>query len=473
MQALSHPSNKTTRELSELDQVNHPPITLVFGGGISSDVSSAVKNNWIHHRLKTAVIDAGKEALPSKTLIEKIASHLVRGSHLMLFIHGVAPQEANNHKHHLRINFSPESGESTLGFLELVIAQAKKLNPAQTKAHLPLPVVHILSCYSGALSSELRPDSRLWKSAHFVVYAGKKFTCPNHYGAAMNAAASYISDCAQRGKAVNPLRLFFLAGCRSGDGLRMLGGKLQAPLILHAPKLAIDLQEERLAHRLEAGLSDKADFYLSAIETFRLDGDLTETSPAIAELLQTRIGRRDLQSVAQLLKDCPRLVNQPSSEGVLSLNVAILEGFEPMIELLLKSGASLWRTDAVGVGPTLTTLLTGNDPLLEKLLTKGANPNETDIYGNSALFFAVIQRSDVAAALLLEYGADVNYSCQDETALTLAVDKGNAMMVELLLKHGAGRDAGLSHELAATAVQNKHIGIAELLYRALLSSPRT
>ena len=473
MQALPHQSDNTSRQLPGQQQIKHPPITCVFGGGIATDVVDSLKNNWIAHRLKIKSIGTGNEVLEPKALIEKIAARLINGSHLMLCVHGVAPQITNNHKHHLRINALPEGGESTLTFLEKVVARAKQLNPEQLRSHLPRPVIHILSCFSGELSKDLRSDNPLWTSAHFVVYSSKKFTCPNHYGAAINAAASYISDCAQLGEAVNPLRLFFLAGSRSGDCMRMLGGDLQAPLILHAPKLAIDLQEERLAHRLEAGLRDKADFYLSAIETFRLDGDLTETSPAIAELLQTRIGRRDLQSVAQLLKDCPRLVNQPSSEGVLSLNVAILEGFEPMIELLLKSGASLWRTDAVGVGPTLTTLLTGNNPLLEKLLTKGANPNETDICGNSALFFAVIQRSDVAAALLLEYGADVNYSCQDETPLTLAVDKGNAMMVELLLKHGAGRDAGLSHELAATAVQNKHIGIAELLYRALLSSPRT
>lgn len=472
MQALPRQSDHTSRQLPGQQQVNHPPITCVFGEGISHEVVNSLEKNWLAHRLKIKSLGAGNKTLQTKALIEKIAARLTNGAHLMLYVHGALSNKPNNNKHQLLINASPGGVLGTVEFLEQLFAYAKKLNPAQEKASLPLPVVHILSCYSGELSKELRPDNSVWKSAHFVVYSSKKFTCPNHYGAAMDAAASYISDCAQRGEAVNPLRLFFLAGSRSGDCMRMLGGDLQAPLILHAPKLAIDLKEERLAHRLEAGLRDKADFYLSAIETFRLDGDLTETSPAMAELLQTRIGRRDLQSVSQLIKDCPRLVNQPSSEGVLSLNVAILEGFEPMIELLLKSGASLRGTDAVGVGPILTTLLTGNNLLLEKLLTKGANPNETNIYGSSALFVAVSQPSKLAAELLLAHGADINYSDDDETALTLAVDKGDATMVELLLKHGAGREAGLSLGLAATAIQNNQVAIAEMIYRALFSLPR-
>ena len=83
-----------------------------------------------------------------------------------------------------------------------------------------------------------------------------------------------------------------------------------------------------------------------------------------------------------------------------------------------------------------------------------------------------MQGSKVAAALLLEHGANMNYSDNGNTVLSLAVKKGDANMVELLLKNGAGRDAGLSSELASTAIHNNHIAIAELLYRALLSLPR-
>lgn len=473
MQPLPRQSDNTSRRISDQEKIKHPPITCVFGMGIVPDVVDFLKNHWIAHRLKIKTIGTGNEKLEPKRLIEKIATRLINGSHLMLYVHGTSQHKPNNNKHHLLINASPEGMLGTVEFLEQLFAYAKKLNPAQVKAHLPLPVVHILSCYSGELSKELRPDSPLWKSAYFVVYSSKKFTCPNHYGAAMDAAASYISDCGQRGEAVNPLQLFFLASSRSGNCMRMLGGDLQAPLILHAPKVAADLLEERLLHRLEGGLNDKTNFYLSAIETVRQKRDLAASSSgAIAELLQTRIGRRDLHSVEQLLNDYSDLTDQPSSTGVLSLNVAILEGFEPIIDLFLRSGASLWRTDCVGVGPILTALLAENNELLSKLLAKGANPNETDIYGNSALFTAVIQGSKVAAALLLEHGANMNYSDNDETVLSLAVEKGDANMVEWLLKNGAGRDAGLSYELAATAIQNNHIAIAELLYRGLLSLPR-
>ena len=472
MQAPQPASAKISCRLSEQQQMKRPRITCVFGGGIAPDVANSLKNKWITHRLKIKSIDTGNEGLAPRALIEKIAARLTNGSHLMLFIHGVAPQATNNHKHHLRINALPEGGESTLTFLERVVARAKQLHPDQMRSHLPLPVIHILSCFSGSLSDELRPDSHLWRSAHFVVYSSKKFTYPDYYGAAMDAAASYISDCAQRGEAVNPLRLFFLAGSRSGDCLRLLGGDLQAPLILHAPKLASDLEENRLDHRLEAGPGDRTDFYLSAIETVHGKRDLTETLPeAIAELLQTRIGRRDLQSVAQLLSDYSGLINQRSRTGVPPLNIAILEGFEPIIDLLLESGANLRCTDAIGVGPTITALLAEDYRMLAKLLAKGANPNETNMYGSSALFVAVTQRSTLAAELLLEYGADINYSDNHDTALTLAVNKGDPTMVRLLLKNGAGRASGLSNELATAAVQNNQVEIGELLYRALSGMP--
>jgi ankyrin repeat protein len=474
MQALRHVSDKISRELPEQQLVNHPPIICVFGQGISPDIVNSLKNNWVDHHLKINAIGTGNEVLQPKVLIDKAATRLTNGSHLMLCVHGTPPQKTNNNKHHLLINASPAGAVSTLEFLEALFTRVKQLDPAHAKTHLPLPVVHILSCYSGSLSNELLPDNPLWKSAHIVVYSSKKFTCPNHYSAAMDNVARYVSDCARREERVDPLRLFYLAGSHSGDCLRLLGGDLQAPLILHSPKVAADLSEERLQHRLEGGLNDKTNFYLSAIETKLEEHGLSTSSPvAIAEFLQTRIGRRDLPSVAQLLNDYPDLINQPSFAGVLSLNVAILEDYAPIIDLLLESGANLRRTDFVGVGPTLTALPVGNKELLARLLTKGASPNETDIYGNSALFLAILQRSIVAAAMLIEHGANINYVYRDETALSLAVDQGDIAMVELLLKNGVGRAGGLSYELATTAVQNNQIKIAELLYRALLSSLRT
>ena len=473
MQALPRQSDNTSRRLPGQEKIKCPPITCVFGMGIVPDVVDSLRNNWIAHRLKIKTIGTGNESLEPKGLIKKIAARLINGSHLMLYVHGASLYKPNNSKHHLLINASPGGTLGTVEFLEQLFSYAKRLNSTQTKAHLPLPVVHILSCHAAELSNELLPDSSLWKSAYFIVYSSKKFSCPNHYGAAMNAAARYLSDCVQRDEDVNPLRLFFLASRRSGDCMRMLGGDLQAPMILHAPKLAADLTEERLDHRLEAGLRDKADFYLSAIEAACQKRDPTAlSSGAVAELLQTRIGRRDLHSVEQLLNDYSDLVDQPSSTGVLSFNVAILEGFDPIIDLFLRNGVSLLRTDCVGVGPTLAALLAENSELLSKLLAKGADPNETDIYGNSALFTAVVQDSTVAVGLLLDHGANMNYSDKDDTVLSLAVKKGNANMVELLLKKGAGRDAGLSYELVAAAIQKNHIPIAGLLYRALLSLPR-
>lgn len=69
--------------------------------------------------------------------------------------------------------------------------------------------------------------------------------------------------------------------------------------------------------------------------------------------------------------------------------------------------------------------------------------------------------------LLLTFGADVDYSRHGDTALKLAVRRGDIIAVQLLLTHGAGPNAGLSQALIDQANKARDFEIAEMLETAL------
>lgn len=84
------------------------------------------------------------------------------------------------------------------------------------------------------------------------------------------------------------------------------------------------------------------------------------------------------------------------------------------------------------------------------LLAKGANPAIADKQGMTPLMHATLLGFSEGAEVLLERGATVDQSnSRGETALILAVQRRDAMMVRMLVKRGANPDkadhiAGLS-----------------------------
>lgn len=108
-----------------------------------------------------------------------------------------------------------------------------------------------MSCEAGVLTEAILPNSALWNSAYVILYSGSKPILASHYHAALASAAAYISHCGKHAIPVDPMRLFYLAGSRRGDGTRLQGGDLQAPLVLNAPKMADDLRPAGLGRRLK------------------------------------------------------------------------------------------------------------------------------------------------------------------------------------------------------------------------------
>ena len=447
------------------------PFIFAAGNGFPKLILSSQRKIFSSCGLNLMSIGPGKQAESAKTLIDNLAPHLTHGANLVMHIHG---QLAPNNQHKLMFKESVESHVSTTNFLEQLLKQAKNLHEGRQQTHLPLPILHVMSCEAGVLTEEILPHSPLWNSAYIILYSGSKPVLASHYHAALESAAAYISHCAQHDVAVDPRRLFYLAGSRRGDGMRLLGGDLQAPLVLNAPKIANDLRPAGLGRRLKGSANDIADFFLSAIETGAEERQLAASwRQAIVELLNTRIQRRDLASVNRLLSEQPASINPPASAKVVPIvsalcwSTGINEEAKMIVEAILGKCVDLSQTDLAGYGPVLASL-THRDPLLlQRLLLRGANPNEKDWAGETPLLLATHHQFHAGMELLLTFGADVDYSRHGDTALKLAVRRGDIVAVQLLLTHGAGPNAGLSQALIDQANKARDFEIAEMLETAL------
>ena len=473
MQALPTHSTSTSPASSLKSQRNNPSFICLFGKDIAEDMVCFEKEMLRARGLDLFSIDLNEQNMSLEEIKQAIARRLQSGSHLRLHVHSTPPVNWDNNHHELAINSSSDQHTETTRFLEEVLEMAAKLNASQKNNYPSLPIVHIQSCHAGALSKEIKPGSPLWKSAYIVIYSSKKISSPDNYGAALNIGASYIRYCAQNHEPLNPMRLFYLTGSRRGDCMRMLGGDLQGPLILHGPQKIVDLVDDKPPQRIEGTQKDIADFYLTAYETRRWEFNLGAAPKAVlADMLQTRICRHDLAGIKKLLKKYPELVNSCSSGGRAAISTAILEESKKMVHLLIKKGAVLDVLDGSGKGPVYAAVSAANPELLQTLLAKGANANEINSEGDSVLLLAVEFNLTSIAAVLLAHGADINFCHENETALLLAVNNGNEAMVELLLKHGAGPKAGLTRELADDAAARGQTAIAKILYRALQSFSR-
>lgn len=445
----------------------------IFGYGIQPEAIERQRKILSGNHIDSIVFGSGAESLTAKKLISQIAPRLTRGSNLLLHIHGYTTTKGSRNQHWLSMGKANEHDISTVKFLTRLLTRATQRNKLAESSSLPLPIIHIMSCYAGVLSDEIRPEHPLWSSAHFIVYSNNKIASPYHYEAALKTIADYTNDCAAHGKPVNPLRSFYLGSSRRGDCMRLLGGDLRASLVLHAPKMAADLSDDMFIQHLEGKTEDKIDFSLSAIETIPDEDSLkAPLAQALSTLLQTRIFRKDLVAVRQLLDEHPALVNQATISGALPINTALLTGSMPIIELFLEKGVNLSKTDSFGVGPVMTSLSRRDPALIRRLLSMGGCPNEIDHEGSTPLLVAANCGCHAEVRTLLEGGADINYADDGDSALSLAVGAKDIAMVELLLAYHPGPNGGLSQALAGQARAAGQTEIARLLEAALPAYPQ-
>lgn len=411
----------------------------------------------------------------AKNTITTVHHHLRttsnQSSHLMLNVHGFS----TGSKGHRSYRFVAGTGrvrlQSARKWLEkLLCTSAESINSTSNA----LPFVHILSCRSKALAEDIKPGTPLWKSGWFILYSSSKIISVNHFGASLEVMASYLQLCESNDVQANSLTLFYLAGLARGDCMTLLGGDLQQPLTLHTPKSQRDLERMQSITICEGSPIDKARLLLAGIELNSQESSLLPDPNddfLIAQLLVTRIERGDKIAVKKIVKDHPKLLNYPQVVGTLHLATIVKNNDPQQIEWMLSQGAKINATDSDGYSLLFYALEFQNASMLEFLLSNGANPNCPNHESITPLIVAIEHGRTKAAELLIKYGADLTWTDEGETALTLAVSEGQLSVVSCILKRSTDPSTGLSAQLVQQARTKGQAAIALLLEQALQKRP--
>ena len=409
----------------------------------------------------------------AKNTITAVHHHLrttsKQSSHLMLNVHGRSNGSKGQRSHRFVAGSSERREFFTKQWLEKLLCPSAEAINSET-----IPFVHVLSCRSKALAEEIKPGTPLWKSGWFILYSSTKVTSVNHFGASLEVMASYLQLCESNDVQADPLTLFYLAGLARGDCMTLLGGDLQQPLTLHAPKSQRDLERSRSIKLCEGNTLDKARLLLAGIELSSHESSLLPDPNddfLIAQLLATRIERGDMVAVKKIVKDNPKLLNHQQVVGTLPLATIVKNNDPEQMKWMLNQGANINATDSDGYSLLFFALEFQNTSMLEFLLSNGANPNCPNHESITPLIAAIANGRTKAAELLIKYGADLTWTDEGDTALTLAVSEGQLSVVSCILEHSTDRGTGLSAQLVQQARSNGQEEIALLLEQALQKRP--
>lgn len=409
--------------------------------------------------------NTAKSAIASVS--EQLSLCKEKANHLLLHVHGysVGNKGKRSHRFVAGNGTNAERDQSTRNWLENLLCKSAKV-----KTQKALPFIHILSCKAKALSNEIAPNSQLWKSGWFVLYSSSKITSINHFGNSLEVMSSYVELCESHDREVDPFTLFYLAGLARGDCMTLLGGDLQQPLTLHAPKSLQDLKHAHSIKLLEGSAHDKARLLLAGIELSPKERSLLQDPQddyLISQVLAARLERKDIASANAIAKKNLHLLNQPQSVGSLPLARAVHMSSTELVLWMLNLGANINATDSEGDSVLFNAVQNEKTDILELLLKRGANPNRPNYQGDTPLLFAIENDNAEAAKLLINYDADITWVDNGDTALTLATNKGQLSVVNCLLQHGADHRTGLSTELVQQARAAGREDIALVLEQAL------
>ena len=423
--------------------------------------------------LKTYVLEFDT----AKASIAAVSQHLSvckgTANHLLLHVHGYCTGSKGERTHRFVTNSSADSVNdySTREWLENLLCKSSKAPHSQNNVR---PFVHVLSCHAKALADEIKPHTKLWKSGWFILYSSSKVTSVNHFANSFDVTASYLDLCESRNTQADPFTLFYLAGLARGDCMTLLGGDLQQPLTLHAPKSLRDLEHMCSLKLCEGSPLDKSRLLLAGIELSSQERSLlsdTLDEPHIIQLLAARIERRDENAIKVIVQDKPQLLNRLHALGTLPLASAVKNHSQNLLSWMFSKGAKINATDCDGDTLLFYAITHEDTVMLDFLLSSGANPNCPNHNSVTPLIATIEHNNTDAAELLIEYDADLLWTDKGDTALTLAVSKGQLSVVKCLLQHGADRRAGLSENLVQQARTAQREDIALLLEQALQKQP--
>ena len=174
----------------------------------------------------------------------------------------------------------------------------------------------------------------------------------------------------------------------------------------------------------------------------------TERKPSLIEIIKKYGGRCEEDSVACLAEVRAALaagadVNEVDNPGFSPLHIALLQGLQAVVPLLLEAGADIEAKCDNSWRPLHWACIPGEEETAQLLLKAGADIEARDgELGMTPLALAALGGNGKIVQMLLEAGADIEARDEYETSpLALAARRGKAETVQILLKAGANIEA--------------------------------
>jgi len=163
--------------------------------------------------------------------------------------------------------------------------------------------------------------------------------------------------------------------------------------------------------------------------------------PARCANFHDAVREGEVASVRALLEKNPDLLDTLDKAGRTPLNVACLEAWSEVAELLLAKGADLNIADSEGNKPIHNAARAGDMDIVEMLAAKGADVNERTPDGDTPVIWAASAKRFVVVEILIDLGAKADV--QNKTGwspLLYATIHGSEYCARVLLENGADPD---------------------------------
>jgi len=147
--------------------------------------------------------------------------------------------------------------------------------------------------------------------------------------------------------------------------------------------------------------------------------------------------------IIKLLLSRDANVDAKGKDGGTYIHIAAERGYLQIVEHLLKRGAyvnsAYTSTYQEGYTPLCLAVKEGQEDVVKLLLECGANVDAQVEDGKTVLQLAIEKGNEKVVNLLLEYGANIDAEDKDgKTVLHFAVEKGCSVIIEHVLKHYPG-----------------------------------
>jgi ankyrin repeat protein len=160
--------------------------------------------------------------------------------------------------------------------------------------------------------------------------------------------------------------------------------------------------------------------------------------PVFAQDIHKAAETGDFTKVKMLVEKNPELIKTLNSEGETPLHLAIWEGHEEIVKLLLSMIKDVNLKNASENTLLFYTAYQGRKNIARLLLDRGARFDQKNIYGRYPVHYAAREGHKGVLELLIENGANINVKSDEGlTPLEWALDQRHKSVIDLLLKYNA------------------------------------